>query len=333
MYKILDTCWHVMHQTRLAYALRDDAEFYFVHNSWRDWSDPRFLKARPIPPNIKFVPYFEPDKYDFAILHIDQQAVNPDINKGRIYRELNETITGLPKVVINHGSPIYPEYMQREGMTGDDAIDAIKSQIKALVGDNKMIVNSHDAVQAWGWGYPIVHGYKPEDYFDLPKEPRVFTALSPAGLDDYYNRACMNEVAIELNKTGRQLWWAKVNCLADGNFDDYRERLGSSLIYLDTSYKTPMNGARTEAFLSGCCVVQVEGAHDLDRWAVHNKNIVIVPNNPREITKTIVNLLENHYEEAIKIGQEGKKMAQKIFNWKRYREDWLKYIKEELLCK
>ncbi len=84
-----------------------------------------------------------------------------------------------------------------------------------------------------------------------------------------------------------------------------------------------MNRARTEAMLSGCCVVQVEGAHDIERFAIPNKNMIIVPNDPEKIAK----LINNHYNDCIKIGQEGKKTAIKIFSREKYRQEWLKLIK------
>lgn len=58
------------------------------------------------------------------------------------------------------------------------------------------------------------------------------------------------------------------------------------------------------------------------------ENIVIVPNNPVEISRIIVDLIENRYKEAITIGQKGKKMAIRDFNPQRYRMDWLKLIKK-----
>jgi glycosyltransferase involved in cell wall biosynthesis len=197
----------------------------------------------------------------------------------------------------------------------------------------EMIVNSHRAAAPaeWGWGTPIVHGMNPEDWFDLEKEPRVFTALSPGGCDEYYNRECANEVATILkNKYGHELWWAKVNVDTGKSFDFYRKFLGTSLVYFDSSFRTPMNRGRTEAMLSGCCVVQVEGAHDLERFARPGKNMVIVPNRPEEIAATITDLIENRFEETKKIGQEGKKTALEFFTYPRYRADWLEFLKQKI---
>src|SRR3972149_6073257 len=214
-YKIFGTVHHIMHQTRLVQALKDDAEFYLCYNSWRQWQDKRFLKARPIPDNIKFVTHYEPKTYDFAILHIDQQICNPQIlGKATVYQEFNDCIQDIPKVVINHGSPYYPEFLKLDKMTDKDAEDEARRIVKDKVGGNLMVVN----------------------------------------------------------------------------FDEYRDFLGRSLIYFDPSYLTPMNGARTEAMLSGACVVQVEGAHDLARFAKNTENMVVAPNKPEGLERILTHL-------------------------------------------
>ncbi len=58
-----------------------------------------------------WVTAYEPGKYDLAILHIDQQCVEPEIwerGKGKLYRELNAGITDIPKIVIMHGTNYNP---------------------------------------------------------------------------------------------------------------------------------------------------------------------------------------------------------------------------------
>lgn len=332
-YQIVATTWQIMHWWDLFNALKDDADIFLITNSWRDWRKPEFLAARPLPPNVTFVPYYEPGKYDFAILNVDQQVLNPELGKSRTFLELNALITDIPKVIINHGSPVYPEYLATNGVTFEEAEIECKTLIKELVGDIPMVVNSYTAAseKEWGWGYPIIHGLDPADWLDLEKEPRVFTSLSPAGFDEYYNRAVMGKTAADLQQVyGYTLWWAKMNINTQDSPDKYKKFMGGSLLYLDTSFRTPMNRARTEAMLSGCCIVQVEGAHDLDRWAKPGENIILVPNNPKEIVNTLVDLLENKYEECVKIGQAGKQMAIREFSREKYRQAWLKFIKEVL---
>lgn len=337
--KIFTTTWHVMHFWDLFNALKKDADFFVCYNMWRDWERDEFLAARDIPENATFVCDYEKGKYDFAIFDVDQQITNPDLGKSKVFRDFFELVQDIPKVIINHASPIYPEYAAL--MEGDKTKAGAQRQciqiIKGLIGDTLMVTNSYTAAsdKEWGWGYPIWHGMDKNEWLDLPKEPRVFTALSVAGCDEYYNRQLMNEVKRQLEETwGYKLLWAKYT-LPDTarSLDIYKDYLGRSLIYFDSSYRTPMNRARTEAMFSGCCVVQVEGAHDLDKFAKDGENIILVPNNPTDATEKLVDLIENHYDDCLKIGQAGKQTAIKLFNRERYRQDWLKFIKEILKVK
>jgi len=373
--RVLDVTHHVMHQAHMIHALRDDCEFYYLANSWRSWWDKRFSDTRPIPKEINWVAEYEPGKYDVAILHIDQQAVNPNIHKGKIFRELDETIKDIPKIVLNHGCPVYPEctMLKQPGDTDEIAQDKCIEIMKKILHGLPMVVNSHTASseKEWGWGTPIVHGMphftleeekevkqhckdtqktKPfhtleesfieyenkldkQGWWDLPKEPRFISALSPRGLDTYYNREKMlSTIGILKDTYGYPFYWCKTpfyntrTMFKPSNFNEYRSYLGRSLIYLDVSQRTPMNRARSEAFFSGVCVVQVEGAHDLERWAKPGENMIIVPNKPSEIAKTLVDLVENRADECLEIGRKGKEMAMKEFNPERYRESWLKLL-------
>jgi len=326
-YKVFTTNWHVMHFYDLFNALEKDCEFYVCHNTNKQW----YHNSRPLPKNAHPVSYFEKDKYDFAILDVDQQLINPDLGKTKVFVDFNKTVQGLPKVIINHGSPVYPEFFKKDNnqMPNDEAQRQTIEMMKELVGDTPMVLNSFEGSteREWGWGTPIWHGMNPNDWLDLPKEPRIFTALSPGGCDTYYNREMMNQVSYILeDRYSHKLWWAKVNTDTGHSFDEYRKFLGSSLIYLDTSFRTPMNRARTEAMLSGSCIVQVEGAHDLERFAKPGDNMILVPNDAEQIASILVDLIENQYEDCIAIGKRGKETAKEIFNYKRYRDDWLNFI-------
>ena len=273
-----------MHFYDLFNALEKDCEFYLCHNTNKQW----YYSARPLPKNAHFVPYFEKDKYDFAILDVDQQLINPDLGKTKLFVDFNKTVQGIPKVIINHGSPVYPEYFKKENnqISNEKAQELTIKMIKDLVEDNPMVINSYEGAtkREWGWGTPIWHGMNPKDWLDLPKEPRIFTSLSPGGCDTYYNRERMNQVGYILdNRYSYKLWWAKVNVDTGHSINDYKNFLGSSLIYLDTSFRTPMNRSRTEAMLSGSCVVQVAGGHDLDRFVKDGENMIIVPDNSEQI--------------------------------------------------
>jgi hypothetical protein len=326
-YKIFDYCWHIPHQWDMIRALREDCEFYYCLTVFTNWNASR----RPLPSEINFVTHYEPGKYDVAILHIDQGVVTPNSQKTMIYKHFNSIITDIPKIVLNHGTPVFSEYFSAIGLSLSDekAEQFCIDTIRKLVSENVMVVNSYTAAsdKEWGFGVPIIHGMDANEWYDLPKEPRAFTALSPAGFDKYYNRECMNDVYdILKNRYGHNLYYARKNIDFGNSPESYKRYLGKSLLYVDTSIRTPMNRARTEAFLSGCCIIQVEGAHDLERWAKNGENIILVPNDPQEIAKVIAELLHTGYQKAIQIGRKGKEMAIKEFNPERYRKDWLQLL-------
>lgn len=261
---------------------------------------------------------YEPGKYDLAILDLDQMCIDEAKScKGRLYRELNENIQDIPKIVINHGSPVWLEWYNKE---------TIVKKIKEMVGDNTMVVNSYKAREEWGFGEVIWHGMGLDEWRDLPKDPRIVTAVSPAGLDAYYNRKLFKATRDLLGKKGIQIVHFRINAFFK-DWDDYRDYLGRSLIYFDYSLHTPMNRAKTEAMLSGCCVVTAKN-HDVERYIENGKNGFIIPNNPYSAEKILTDLITD-YDKCVKIGQEGKKTAQRLFNRKRYRQDWLTLIKDE----
>lgn len=326
-FRIFDYCWHTPHQFDMVNALQNECDFSYCLTSFMHWDG----KQRPKPQGINFVTHYEPGKYDLAILHLDQRCIIGGTREARIYSEFNEIIRDIPKIVINHGTPVFPEANAHfNNKFSSLAMEAeIRAHVRKLVGTNTMVVNSHTAAtkEEWGFGIPIVHGMNPENWLDLPKEPRIFTALPLQGRESYYNRICMLAAGQYLyNQYGYILSYANYNIQLNHSFDAYRNYLGRSLLYLDTSVRTPMNRARSEAFLSGCCVIQVERAHDLDRWAKNKENIILTPNDPKEIARRVADLLENKYEEALHIGQKGRLMAIKQFDPERYRREWLTLI-------
>lgn len=304
-------------------------KFSYLENNVRRWSR---YSNRPEPSEIytedefEWVTHYEPGKYDLAILHVDQQHVDPMIGKGQLYRALNEVIQDIPKLVINHGTPMWDErYTEDLVINGGTVLDH-KGQprqldgMKQLVGDNFMVVNSYESVDRWGWGYPLIHGMDSSEWLDLPKEPTVAISLSPGGLDKYYNRSLLTAIKGAVKqKTGLDLIHITVNYEAK-DFQDYKEVLGTSLIYINPTLDSPMPRSRTEAMLSGCCVLtsKYHGASDFIEQGV---NGFILPDNPLSYAEAIHMLLNEGYREAVAIGQRGKERAQKLFSLDRYLED------------
>lgn len=291
---------------------------------------------------IEKVPFYEEGKYDVAIMHLDQQCVEDslwDRGKGSLYRELNETITNIPKIVIIHGTPFYPEHFTDFELC---------RRVKEAVGDSKVVCNSNRARLQWAFGLEgakqfkedndvanigipleqmttIWHGINPDDFVDLPKEPRVVTFISAGGLDAYYDRPFLQAVKDLLAEKGI------IHChiSADARFtkfSEYQKFLGTSLVYFNPTLESPMPRARTEAMLSGACIVTTPH-QDADTFIEHGKNGYIVPRKPKEVADLIEGLILE-YKTAARIGQEGKKTALKLFTYERYRKEWLALLEE-----
>ena len=247
MIRIINTAWHAAHQYEL-YKV-PGTEWHHVVNTVRRWG---LGKYRPKPDNLHPAAYYEPGKYDLAVLHVDQQCVDPSFGKSRLYAELNDSIQDIPKIVINHGTPYWPEVYDQ---------DEIIRKMKMLIGDNHVVYNSHRAKEMWEKNGPmgktartIIHGMDADEWYSLPKEPRIVTTLSPAGLDRYYNRRLLTEVQGKLKERGIAHVWVGSDWISNG-FDDYRDFIARSLVYFNPTLESPMPRSRTEAMLSGMCTV------------------------------------------------------------------------------
>lgn len=331
--KIWGTAWHIAHNHDIMMALKDVADFYLLVNYTRRWDD----KLRPLPENAHWVSYFEKGKYDLAILHVDQQCSNMDLNKSVLTKHMKQTIKeiepDLPIIFINHGTPVYPELYSDATKETDYKSEKLRKEILDIVGDDEMVVNSHQAKLDWGRGKTIIHGMNPDEweYDENVREPRVATFISQAGIGDkYYNRSYLVAVMDELEERyGIKLQWINTpRCFTAKSHDDYRKFLSKTLIYFNPTFASPMPRSRTEAMISGCCIVTTP-QHDADSFIEDGVNGFIVPHNDVRFTADLIaKLMNEYYPLAKEIGKKGRETAIKIFNRERYRDDWVNYLKE-----
>jgi glycosyltransferase involved in cell wall biosynthesis len=87
-----------------------------------------------------------------------------------------------------------------------------------------------------------------------------------------------------------------------------------------------MPRSRTEAMISGSCVLTTPH-QDADKFIVDGKNGFIIPRNPVAVADKVEYLL-NHYDEAVRIGQEGRKTALDVFSMDKYQENWKKLLEK-----
>lgn len=312
---------HLGHQYEMLKLSKNyPVKFYYLENNVRRWGR---TAHRPEPTTwltkdqFEWVTHYEPGMCDVAILHVDQQHVDPNIGKGQLYRAMNQVITDIPKVVINHGTPMNDDWDEDITIYGG-IVQTTRGEkeiqgMRQLVGDNFMIVNSYESVDRWGWGYPLIHGLDPDEWLDLPKEPKVVLPLSPGGLNKYYNRQLITAIKGEVKyKTGLDIIHTNVN-VSPVDWQDYKEIIGTALITIFPFKDSPMPRARTESMLSGSCVLssKYHGASDFIKDGV---NGLIIPDNPDSYAFVIDKLLNECYNDAISMGKAAKETAKELFN-------------------
>jgi len=312
--KIFGHAWHTAHQHAIITAF-PEYNFYYIKNVIKRWSE----QARPIPKNLFFVDHYEPGEYDLAILHVDQQCLYGD-KKGIPYKMLDGIIKDIPKIVINHGTPHFQDKDPEE----------LKEEMRKLIGDNLMIVNSKQAWKEWGFGKYIIHGISAVDFKPvIKKENRIITSLSPSndlkrdGWAAYYNRYFFRDVKekIDILHIGQE---KKFNC-----YKEYRSYLAKSLIYFNPTKESPMPRSRTEAMLAGCVVVSTP-YHDWDEYIVNGKNGFLISGDDVDEAVELLKWLQRNPVKAAKIGAEGRKTAMYHFDPMRFRKDWQELIKKTL---
>jgi len=318
----------------LKLAQHYDVKFSYLENNVRRWTK---ASARPEPTDwlnsdqFEWVTHYEPGKYDVAILHTDQQHADPAIGKGQLYRQLNELIQDIPKIVINHGTPMWDEMFTEDiVINGGEILDRKGKPrqldgMKKILGDNFMVTNSYHAVDRWGWGYPLIHGMTGSEWWDLPKEPRSLVQLSPAGLDKYYNRQLLTYIKSYCKeKFGAMPVHIPLD-YTPNDWDEQRDILGRSLLFISQQFDSPMSRGRTEAMLSGCCILSSRH-DDAERFIENGVNGFLLPDNPISYADTINQLVNYNYKQTVEIGQRGKETALKYFNTERYLKDLYKIV-------
>ena len=331
--KIWDTPWHSAHSHDMIMALKPIADFDLLINYTRRWDD----KNRPLPKNVSWVTHYEKGKYDLAILHIDQQCSNPNLNKSILTKHMKQAIRevdpDIPIIFINHGTPVYPE-MYPDGAKEDGfRSKQLRYEILNIIKPDFMVVNSHQA--KIDWNYPnsrtIIHGMEASEWiYNENKEPIVCSFISPAGIGDkYYNRSFLVAIMDGLReKYGISLQWINTpNCFNAKGIKDYKEFLGKSLIFFNPTFASPMPRARTEAMLSGCCVVTTD-THGANDFIEDGYNGFLVPHNNPEYSVELIYKLLNNYKLAKEVGIRGRETSLKLFNRERYREDWIQLLRD-----
>jgi glycosyltransferase involved in cell wall biosynthesis len=278
------------------------------------------------------VTHFEKGRYDYAILNIDQQCGNSNLNKSVLTKQMKAVVKedqNCKIIFINHGTPVYPEYYKDGNRANKYVSPTLRDEIMGIVGEEMMVVNSYEAKENWGRGEVIIHGMGADEwYMSDVKEPRVATFVSQQGIGDkYYNRSFLVSVMEELEKRhGIQLQWINTpRCFNARDIQDYKNFLSKTLVYFNPTFASPMPRSRTEAMFAGCCIVTTK-QHGADGFIKNGYNGVIVPHDNPDVTANVIAKLIKNYSEAKEMGKNARKTAEEIFNRERYTNDWLKIL-------
>lgn len=319
MLKILDYAWHQVHLYRL-HSL--PAEFTLVDLRKDAWNE----HQRPRPDNfLGLIPEDEVNTadYDLALLHLDQWC---DGNPYRAlpFRVMKSLTKDMPQVCIMHGTP-----------------DTKKQRfaILQMLGDLPVVCNSYQAAREWDAGEEridrngdpqfrtIIHGYKVDEFYNYPLErrrPEVMTICSGGQMSRWYHGTPL------LRRLKRDIplaWYGNPNHGASRhwkrNYTSYRRTLAHMLIYLSPTWRAPMPGARTEAMLSGCCIVSTPG-NDWESYIENGVNGYIVRDYIE--TRDVLRDLIDNPEVAYTVGQRGREFARERFGEARFVADWMKEI-------
>lgn len=314
MLKILDHAWHQAHSYRL-HALPAQIDYFPV--------GPRYWEPsiRPRPANFGGM-VERPDlaSYDVVLSHIDNWVDRSQLRATpfRIMNLIGMEATNAVKVCIMHGTP--DDDQNRVNITR--ILEGVPG------GMPFMVVNSQQAYREWGWGpersRAIIHGYDVDEFWSNKERMQIAATVCSAG---DMSRRYHGVPLLERIKRSVDVLWCGHNGDIDyfPDYDQYREFLASVLIYVHTGQASPMPGARTEAMLSGCCIVTTPN-HDADQYIDHGVTGFLC-DEAEDMIDTIKMLLADP-NLAHRVGKAGREAARVMFHKDRYVRDWLELLGE-----
>jgi len=312
--RVLDHAWHQAHSYRLHEL---PARFDYFPVGTRYWDE----EIRPAPDNFGgFIAEPVVKDYDLILSHLDNWCDRAELRATpfRIMNLLGLQAPEVPRVCIMHGTPDNEE--------NRGAINRLLDRSPG--GAPFMVCNSHAAFEQWGRGpelsRAIIHGYNVDEFVGSnERQAWAITVCSAGDISAVYHGVPL----LERIKTQVPVVWVGHNGDLPyfQGYEKYLDFLAHSLIYVHTGQRSPMPGARTEAMLSGCCIVTTSN-QDAGDFITHGETGFLC-DTAEEMTHTIRSLLDNP-RRAYTVGKAGRELAREIFDRGRYVDDWLSLISE-----
>ena len=309
---VITSIRHVGHQHEI---FKLPFNFYALdHTNAMKWRH----ENRPWPDNLYNIPIYQEELHDVAIFFVNMHTVIPNSDEAgiiKVYEYFEKNVTDIPIIFVNNGTP---------HVTNTDS-GVVIDRMKKLIRDRTMIVTSNKAKEEWGWGKVIWHGMDHNEWLNRHccREKSACCCINPSGIREYFGIDNMEIVQDEL---GDQFVQISKDFKAY-SFFEYRHFLSRQLVFYNPTRWSPMPRSRAEAMLSGCAIVTT-GYYDEHEFIKNGVN-GFIENDPHKAAKIIKRLLNNP-EEAIDIGQRGRKTAMELFSGDRFRNDWVKLISKEI---
>jgi len=336
--KILSYPWHIAHQYEL-YKLPHEFTLITDAGTWvaSGWN----LQHRPIPDNVQFrsIRDIDPQDFDLAILHFDENVLSPQNCNGQIskgwgnsFKLFREKIN-LPKVAICHGTPQF--YGQYDiDYAQNNLLQPIESERQKLVdylGDILVINNSFQAQREWKFqkSKVIWHGFDPTEFAPTTYTKGILSPVSEAVTSRPHYRGY--KVYLAVFQDFPQEFLPSIlsvkephpvlqgNIYAQTRFRNYVDNIREYSIYFNPTIRSPMPRSRGEAMMCGLVTVSLNN-HDVDLFIDNGMN-GFYADTPTQLREILLYLLQNP-EEAHAIGHRGRELAMDIFNHDRYLNAW-----------
>jgi glycosyltransferase involved in cell wall biosynthesis len=256
------------------------------------------------------------------LLHLDQWCDRVP-RRAEPFRLAKTLARSLPRVCIMHGTPDDPDNRRRT---------------LALLGDLPVVCNSRAAAQEWDGGegrlahhgaaqfHPIIHGYRVDEFRSgvlSERRPEIVTVCSGGDVSRVYHGIPLLE---RLMRDVDVVWYGHLgNRTYCADYVQYREMLATTLLYFSPTRRAPMPGARTEAMLSGCCIVTVPG-QDVEQYIEDARTGFLV--DTYEEARDTLRALTRDHARAWRVGQAGREVARAAFSHDRYVNDWLSLLRD-----
>tara|TARA_B100000745_G_scaffold300398_1_gene254218 strand:+ start:116 stop:2005 length:1890 start_codon:yes stop_codon:yes gene_type:complete len=348
--KILTYRWHVGHQYEL-WKLPHD--FYVVES---DYSMKWDYRIRPLPSNTHFIDItqVDPSEYDLAILHFDENCLNPRISAGTlpdtwggIFRQMLDFTQSMPRVAICHGTPPFHGMFQVDYSKPNlgDVWTEEYNRIRRVVGDMPIVCNSYKAWEQWSFpnSRVIWQGFDSREYPLAPQGDGVLFAANAIRYRPWYRGYYeFKEIAQQVACTymGRDDLSefhtvevpdprpkASLNLYAEARFASYQSTLARFQIFLDTTLRSPMPRTRAEAMLKGLVCVTTD--HHDESMFIENGVNGFVSNDTAELMEYLRWNLSNP-EQSRQIALRGRRTVERVLSSSRYLEEWAEIIQELL---